>query len=481
MGASAAGPKHPVLSRASARLAAYSAAVEPAVRALVLAACTTTFLQSAGTLELVYTVRPSFVLMAIAVALGLPLVWRGWRSAPAWVSWSAAALAATYLICALLNTGTTTGLTRAGAHRELAYLGDLAIGLGGFGLVNALWANGVRVRDLMKALVLSGALAAAYAVYQWPAQIFGWPFADVLSVADSNAVTSGGSQGAGLFGHERVRGTFLEPHFLGTFLASILPLTFALAAGMTTTRRRVPLAVAAALMLLALVFTASAPAWAVLLTCVLGVAVCLWIGRGHSTAAAVAAALFVTFLFMVPVTTAYPGILSDVTGRSSADLALTSDFRIQTWDRAIDIWSRRPVAGYGPGQSSVQLTLEISGQDAPGLLSAQGVWAAALIDCGVVGLGFWLLLLGGIVGRGLWSLVRRPSVQLAALTIAALVAVASALISGDRLDLRVWVLLGMLAAIVARAAPPPGQVPRAQRRQRDQDASAGSAQSPPRG
>jgi hypothetical protein len=228
MRVSAARPEPTARPREASRLARYERLTEPAVRGLVLAAAVALFLQAAATVDLVYTVRPSFVLMSVAVVLGLPFAVAGWRRTPPWIMWPAAGLLVAYLTALLLGRAETIGLARAGSHRDLAYIGDLAVGMGAFGLVIALWADGRRMWQLLGAVAISGAAAAVYAVYQWPAQIFGWPFDDVVNVPDSNGVTTGASQGAGVFGHERVRGTFLEPHLLGAFLASLLPAALAL-------------------------------------------------------------------------------------------------------------------------------------------------------------------------------------------------------------------------------------------------------------
>lgn len=457
MGASAARPAESVGSRAAARSAAYAKFVKPFVRGLVLASAAATFLHSAGTVQLVYTVRPSFVLMGLAVLLGLPIAFSGWRSAPPWIRWSGTGLIAAYLICLLFEQDAISSLPRAGSHRDLVYLGDLVVGMGAFGLVYALWSDGRRSRELIAAIALSGAIAGAYAVYQWHAQIWNWPLNDVINVADSNALTSGGSQGDGVLGYERVRGTFLEPHLLGAFLAGVLPVTFALWPAANSTQRRL-LCVVAASILIGLLFTTSAPAWGILLASALTVVSVVSIAGGRPALARALAAVLATLLIAAPVAITYPSVLTGITGRSGADLALTSSFRTETWATAIDIWAHRPAIGFGPGQSSVQLTLEAGGKNPVGLLSAQGLWAAALIDSGILGFAFWMLMLGAILRLGVLSLARRPTLPQATITTAALIGVASALIAGDRLDLWVWILLGLLTAMSV-PQPLPGAPP----------------------
>jgi len=430
------------------RVAGYSTVVEPYVCWMVLLACVAFFLQSAGTIELVYTIRPSFVVLAMATIIGLPLVWTGWSLVPKWVLWPAVALALVYAISALGGAGSSLGDGRAGPRRELAYLADLGLGLATFGLVVALWSRGRITRTLLGALVLSGALAGAYGSYQWLAQELGWPLSNVLSVMDSNGVTADASQGVGVLGFERARGTFLEPHFLGAFVAGAIPLTVALWPGAHTRWHRWGLVTSAAVMIAALLFTTSVPAWAILLGCSMSILALWCLRHGGRRAAGVAAAAIVTLLLALTLVITSPGVLEPITGRPSAQLELTSAFRTTAWNDVTAIWSRRPLLGYGPGQSSVQLTAELTGSpDAPSLASAQGVWAAALIDGGAMGLACWVLLIGAVVCYGLLGFIRRPSLVHGAVAAAALAAVASALVAGDRLEPRTWVVLGLLFVV----------------------------------
>jgi hypothetical protein len=438
----------PALRALHPRIGGYAAFVEPYVRWMVLLACVAFFLQSAGTVEVVYTIRPSFALLAGATIIGAPLVWAGWSMVPKWILWPAVALALVYTLSTFGSAGSSLGGGRAGPQRELAYLADLGVGLASFGLIVALWDRGRFKRDLLHALVFAGALAGAYGSYQWVAQELNWPLRHVLSVIDSDGLTRGRSQGIGVFGLERARGTFLEPHFLGAFLAGSIPLTAALWPSARTPRYRWALIGAAVIMVAALMFTSSVPAWATLLVCSTSV-LAVWFMRNRGRlAVAGATAVLVTLLVAVPVTITNPGLLSPVTGRTVQQLELTTAFRTTAWQNATTIWSRRPILGYGPGQSSVQLTREVTGSlKAPSLLSAQGVWAAALIDAGALGLACWVLLVGGIVCYGFLSFVRDPTYVRGAVMVAALVAVASGLIAGDRLELRTWVALGLLLAV----------------------------------
>lgn len=433
------------------RNAAYIAFIEPYVRTLVLLGCVALFLQSAGTVQFVYTVRLSFVLLALATAIGLPLAWGGWVSLPKPIRWSAVAVVAVYVTAGLTSTGTTLALARAGPQREFMYLADLAVGLGSFGLLVAICRRPRHERQVLRALVLAGALAGLYGSYQWLAQKFGWPLSDVLSVGDSNGLTTGASQGTGLFGFERVRGTFLEPHFLGAFLASSLPLAAALWFAERDRRVRRWVVASIGAMSAALLFTASAPAWATLALCVLAGVVTTFVLYGRRLPAATAAALFVAALIATVVTLQYPGVLAGLTGRSGADLALTSSFRTDAWDASVDVWAQRPVLGYGPGQSAVQLTAQAAVADAaPGLVSPQGLWAAVLIDIGILGLGCWVLLIGGVLLYSVAGLLRDPRIVGVAIFVAAFAAIVSGLLAGDRFELRAWLLVALLVSVSTR-------------------------------
>ena len=448
-----------VLRAFRSRIATYATIVEPHTRRLVLLACVAFFLQSAGTVEVVYTIRPSFALLALASVVGFPFVWIGWSTVPRWVLWSGMAVVFVYALAALGGSGTSLGIGRAGPERALVYLADLGVGLSTFGLVVGLWGPGRSKASLLQAVFLCGALAGAYASYQWVAQKHGWPLSDILSVEDSNAFTTGGPQGTGVFGYERVRGTFLEPHFLGAFLAVSLPLAVALWCDSDTRRRRWWVGAAASFMLFGLLFTASVPAWAILGVCGMLILVPFFVLNGASYAAGPAAAVLTMLLLAVPLTITYPGLLSNLTGRSAMDLDLTSTFRTETWRDSLEIWAQRPVLGYGPGQSAVQLTAKTAGPHGPGLASPQGLWAAVLIDAGTLGLGCWAVLLGGLICYGIIGFGRDPTLFGGAIVAAALVAVSSGLMAGDRVELRTWVLLGLLTLIATPAADRRAPVP----------------------
>jgi hypothetical protein len=317
------------------------------------------------------------------------------------------------------------------------------------GLVG-LWRDRAK-EPLVGALAIAAGLAAVYATYQWPARHFGLPLADISNTLDSGGVTAGASQGSGLLGWERVRGTFLEPHFLAAFLAALLPISV-LAAWMTRGRVRLLAAVGAAAIAIGLVLTASVPAWGALSMGVVASAALFAIGRGWIGMAAATAAAAVVVAVGAPIVASSPSWLGSVTGRGHAQLVVSSTFRADAWRAAERAWAGRPVLGRGPGQSSVQLgrqAISSGRRSGIALRSAQGLWAAALVDAGVLGFGAWVLLLGGVLAIGGRQLIRRPSPLLLAAFAAATSVVVSSEIAGDRLDTTAWALLGLLLASAA--------------------------------
>jgi O-antigen ligase len=149
-------------------------------------------------------------------------------------------------------------------------------------------------------------------------------------------------------------------------------------------------------------------------------------------------------------------VLSGVTGRASADLERTAEFRTQGWETALLTWSEAPLLGHGPGQSAVQL----AGPPAPYLAAefrentivlgtARGLWAASLIDAGVTGLAAWVVFLGLVL-----TVAARQALQRDWLTLGLLAAVMASLIgsqiSGDRMELTGWALLAALTAAVCQ-------------------------------
>lgn len=419
------------------------------VRVLVYACAGLLFLSAAATVDAGFTLRLSYLLAAAACALGAGSVLDGWRRLPFPVVVGGTGVIAAYSLAAALGDDRALpGSTRGGELRELVYLADLVLGLALAGLVVHLARDRRVLRHLVVLLVAAAAVASAYAVYQSFAKEHGWPLAHVNNTADSSGISSGAAQGDGYFGRERPRGTFLEPHFLAAFLSSLLPLAVALAL-VSRGGTRAAAVFAGGASLAAILLASSAPAWGVV-ALVLAAAALLWARARRTTTAAVACATAVILLVLFGATvSAAPERLGPLTGRSAQQMRITTDFRTTTWERVVDIWSTRPVLGFGPGQSSVQLTAASADPMEPGspaLQSAQGLWAASLIDAGLIGLGMWLVLLGAALATALAAALRRPTVLVAGVALAALAAVAGSQLAGDRLDLRTWLLLGLALA-----------------------------------
>ena len=133
--------------------------------------------------------------------------------------------------------------------------------------------------------------------------------------------------------------------------------------------------------------------------------------------------------------------------------------------------------GHGPGQSAVRLAYRPEGAairpglEAPVVLgSAQGLWAAALIDVRLVGLAAWAALLGGLFALGIRAFMGAPSWRSVAIVGAAAAAVVLGQVAGDRLELRVWLLLGMLGALACQGSE-------AETRTRGNEAADGAGES----
>lgn len=423
-------------------------------RVLVITAAGLLFLQAAGTIDIVFTLRPSQILVTAALVLGLPCAWQGWRSLPRGLGIAASVLLTVYAVAmAFGEEATVAGQARSGSYRDAVYLLDLLVGLGTVGLVPGLWKVPARAHPLAVALVVGAVLAAAYAIYQPVARSTGFPLADINNALNTDGVTRFYKfQGEGLFGLERVRGTFSEPKYLAFHLASLIPL---IALQMSRSTKRVSWALSAAsLMAGVLLLTASIPAWAVFLAgAVVGLLVYA-VGRGWVVRAVGLSGILVMIAVGAAAALSAPAVLSQVTGRSAASFEASAGFRTQAWTASIDTWKQKPALGYGPGQSAVQLA-DSQGSENPSrrlLGSAQGLWSAALIDTGLLGVGAWTLVVGGSIASGVRAVVSQRSTAAAALLFSLSVTLGSNLVAGDRLDLRSWLILGLTVAM-ARGCP----------------------------
>lgn len=433
-----------------------SATAEHAARALLLVACALTFLEAAATIHVVYTLQPSYVVAALALLVGLPFAVEGFRLMPRSVRWSLVALVAVYV--AATFAGHQLALPhrpRTGSLRSFAYLGDLVFGVLCLALARRLFDTPRRQRAAALAFVAGGAAAAVYALYQWFAQRYGLPLTDLNNTLDSNGITAGSSQGQGILGWTRARGTFLEPHFLGEYCASIIPLAAGAAVVFRGWLRR-GAGLATVILLLALLVTSSAPDAGILAFGIVIATALAQIGLGHVRSAAVWGALAVAVVVLSPVALVSPVPLAAATGRSSSDIAATIHFRTHTWSRVMTIWSRHLLIGYGPGQSAVQLAAEtdVPAAERPPptpLQSAQGIWAASLVDAGILGVVAWIwFVLGALV-----ACAQRLRAQPAAIAwptfAAAVAALAGAQMTGDRLELRTWLLVALALAVAGPA------------------------------
>ena len=427
---------------------------------LLVAAAALLFLNAAATVEVGFTLQPSYGLALAAVALGAPAVVRGWRRMPPPIRLAAAVLLAVYLLA--LGLGVDAGLaSQAGRSRfrDLVYVADLAFGLALIGLVAGLAQRPGAVRRLVWGLLASAAAAAAYGLYQWPAQHFGWPLADLNTGLNSDGFSRGHRfQGSGLLGWERIRGTFKEPLFLAGFIVVAAPLAIGELAG-SRGRTRALLALGIAVGLAALTLTVSSLSWGLLGLGGLVVAALAAVAWGHVHRAALAGAALAGALLIAPLVFADPSALAGVTGRSQAELQSTSANRVGAWDGALDVWEARPVLGHGPGQSAVRLAYRPEGAairpglQAPVVLgSAQGLWAASLIDVGLVGLAAWAALIGALFALGVQAFLRAPSWRAVGIVGAAALAVLLGQLAGDRLDARIWLALGLLGAVACHGA-----------------------------
>ncbi len=415
-----------------------------------------------ATREVGFTLQISYAATALAVVVGAPFALRGWLRLPGRLRIGAGALLAVYALAALVGDG--GGLTEQASrssHRDLVYLADLVLGLATIGLVVGVADTPRRLRRLVMLFAGGVGLAAAYGVYQWFALHFGWPLSDTNTAPNSDGFSIGHRfQGSGILGWERIRGTFKEPLFFATFLATGLPVVAALTCA-ARGRARLALAGILAVVAVTLGLTVSSLTWGVLLVCCAVILCALAVAHGQIRLAAVMGAGLTAIVLVAPVMFADPSALSAVTGRSSTDLRATTHNRTDAWSRAVATFESRPILGHGPGQSAVRLAYRPDGTAlGPGVTaprvfgSAQGLWAASLIDGGLLALAGWVLLFGALalwVGR---TLLLRPNPLLAGLATSGLVAWLAAQLAGDRLDIRVWLVCGLVAAAACQAREP---------------------------
>jgi hypothetical protein len=427
---------------------------EAVCRGLILASACTLFLHDAATVGVSYTLRVSYGLIVIGCVLGVPFVIRGWRSAPAGVKLAGSLLVLVYLLSGLAGVNPVlAGQGRGSGTRWIVYILDLGVGLASVGLLLGLFRDSRRIRQLTVALAGGAVVAAGYGLYQWVAQRHGWPFANLDNAPNSDNFTTGARfQGNGLFGWERVRGTFTEPFAFGIYLAAMLPLVTQLFPWRAGPLR---LCASAAVLLTGgvLILTDSSLAWACLLVAAAVAATGAFVSRGRPALAGLAGGGAVLLSVLCIAAVAEPTVLSSVTARSDTQLQMTLGARTGAWHESAELWSRRPVLGYGPGASSVKLARRDVGVPSSPLVlgSAYGVWAASLIDAGVFGILAWIALFGAVLYYAVSAAIRAASPFLWAAVAAALASILASQVGGDRLDFRVWLLLA-LALVASRWA-----------------------------
>jgi hypothetical protein len=428
----------------------------------VIGACALLCLHAAGTIELVYTIRISYALVAVACVVALPLVVQGWRRLPSTVAVPALLLLVAYVTAALVGDhAVLPSQGRGSGYRDLVYLADLTVGLASVGLVAGLWSVAEDLRPAVLAILGGAVVAALYGLYQWPAQHFGWPLSDINSARNPDAFTYGAVfEGTGIFGWERIRGPFTEPLFEALFLTMALPLTLALGKPSNLRKWGTTIAIVGAL-IAATLLTSSSLAWTIFALAALGassvyavatgrIGMARALGAALALAAATASGLFFD-----------PALLAQATGRTPEQLQATVSSRRSAWNEAEQVWSTRPLIGFGPGQSGVKLAHRpdpaASGvAHAPVVLgSANGVWAAALVDAGLVGLTLWLALMGTILALAVRGVLAAPNLLRVGLLCAAAVGVGASLVTGDRVELRVWIVLGLVLVATTRGSTEP--------------------------
>ncbi len=409
-------------------------------------------LSATGTIDLGFTVSPSQVLLALAVIIGAQSVLRGWLMVPRPCLVAAVGLFAIYAGGVLFGSDAQLAGAgqRAASHRDVVYLADLTLGLSVIGLIVGIASDRAGLRRIVVWFCLGGGLAATYVAYQWVAQRYGWPLSDVNNAVNSDGYSFGHRfQGAGLFGWERVRGTFKEPLFLASYLSLVICLATGLALTSIGRARRCWIGVAG-LTVLGLTLTVSSLAWGAIALAALSVFVLWAVASGRAGFAAVVGVVLSAMALVAPLAFVEPTLLAGPTGRSAESLRMTSANRRDAWRRVEEAWSQHPVFGYGPGQSAVRLAYspdEGLDRRAPLVLgSAQGLWAASLIDTGLVGLFAWIGLFGSLLTFATKRLATRGAFLGLGLLGAAATALLLANLSGDRLEPRVWLVVGLVCA-----------------------------------
>jgi O-antigen ligase len=138
-------------------------------------------------------------------------------------------------------------------------------------------------------------------------------------------------------------------------------------------------------------------------------------------------------------------------GASAAVLVatVTSSYRPAAWGDALDSWLERPITGLGPGAQLADVPT-INAEGGRGLVAdAHDVWLNVAGQAGVIGLLTIVVLVGAI---GWWLVRSRPLTP--ALLATGLGFAGVVLYQGLTLSIEqtrhVWVLLGVVAGVLAR-------------------------------
>jgi O-antigen ligase len=409
-------------------------------------------LQAAATVQVVYTLAPSYAAFALALALGMPEVSAGARRLPRHLLAAGVFVFVVYLAMSRFGDFTTlSAQARGGSVRALVYTAYVI-----FGMLLACLLVGVATRRFLgravAAVVAGGVLVALYGIWTWFALHYNLPLADINNAVNSDGYSHGRPvyENPGLFGWNRIRGTFTEPLGFGGFL--IVPLLLCGFLAQQFKRRRRVVAIAALPIVVALCLTDSSISVAAL---GLGGLFAIWqlalaSRRVGSILGASIVAIALTSLIFVLLFD--PAPLGSITSRGARALEVSLSGRETAWRDAAKIWTGRPVIGFGPGQASVRLAKLPDAPEPPVALhlpkilrSAQGIVMSSLVDVGVVGLAGWTLLFGAalVLAARLALRGRRELAWLAASLLAGLFVTS---VNGDRVGLDVWVMVGIVVA-----------------------------------
>lgn len=431
-------------------------------------------------------------LFALVLAGGL--LWHD-RGRPRIVTWLPITLFGAFLVVYAASFAANSG---ADLQREDWATGRFAPGirsltkvlwLGGNITIALIVANAVRrlswEQRAMQALAIGALVVGAYGVYQVVGETHGF----YVPLLPSTEFIQGSPQYWVVL---RARSTFLEPSFLGGFLAVALPMIAVAWLDREPTKPRRILTMAALVLASAsIIVTFAIGGW---LPAAVGVVILVALaGRGHRipilarVAVASILALLVVAIAVPNVPRAMsvllykgalgsgvvaegpartPGPSTSPTASEEPDLdelppevaAVSAAERSATTRAALNMWTDHPVLGVGPGNFG----LRYREYRAPGvaeptqLLIANNVYAELLAETGILGLLAFVGGAGALVVLALraWSRSRAARRLRLAAGVAALSATAAYfLLSPTFTMLYQWAIAGLVAAFVSSATP----------------------------